>query len=243
PDSELGRLERDDHVLAGLEIELVQPDEHPIARHVDGLRRDEAEIPLSHDLTSESMGATNLAAIVPTHEKRHGEIVSGRAGRGPSTSPEIRAAAEAGRVVVVARVVRGRRVAASFAMTEARDVLVVAAVERAAPIGDPLVEVADHVEHAVAVRAAGVLARLRERAFDLVQLRLVHRPLRVVPTEERDDRILAAIVAATRLAMIAVAVRVLLRPATRLPPFGAATEALARRAARARRLLRAHVAL
>src|SRR5262249_28212759 len=97
---------------------------------------------------------------------------------------------------------------------------------------------------AVAVRAAIVVARLRERARHLVQRRLVHRaraPL--AATVERDDGVLAAIVAASRLAAIAVAPRLLLRTATRLLPLGRLAQALARRGARRLRLLRGDVAL
>src|SRR5687767_11086733 len=71
-----------------------------------------------------------------------------------SSARDVGAAAKAGRVVMVAGVVGGRRVAATLAVATARHVLVVAAVERAAGIGHPLVEVADHVVNTVAVGAA-----------------------------------------------------------------------------------------
>src|SRR5437870_5351384 len=83
----------------------------------------------------------------------------------------IRAAAEAGRVVVVLVAVRDRAVRTAIAVL--RRVEPEAALEGAVGVGGPLGQVPDHVVDAEVVRAVWICARLRDAAFELVVARIV----------------------------------------------------------------------
>src|SRR5829696_2836329 len=80
---------------------------------------------------------------------------------------EIRAAAEAGRVVPVARVVGGRPVEAAGAVD--RGVDVEAAAEGAVRIGGPFVEVAHQVPDAIVGGAGGVAAGRGQAVGELAE--------------------------------------------------------------------------
>src|SRR5208283_1232034 len=84
----------------------------------------------------------------------------------------VRAAAEPGRIVEVPhRVCRCSVVAAVAVQVR---VEVVAALEGAVRIVDPLVEVTYHVEYTVLVGASGAFARAGKRSFELIEPRIFH---------------------------------------------------------------------
>src|SRR5207249_2510444 len=86
----------------------------------------------------------------------------------------------------------------------------------------PFVEVADHVEDAVAVLALRVVTRGRDRVRRLVDARIVHRLVAaedVLVRIERSERRLARVVAVARLVLVTVRERRRLLAATRALPL------------------------